>query len=86
MGVAAAYGYPQRCLSITIFPEYPEYARADFDHSQPCGRYSGYSTAIFLRVDHTWRLVLNATGYTCPVRRVPARVQAALGVCEIPPP
>lgn len=85
VGVAAAYGYPRRCLSITILPDYPQYARADFDHSRPCGRYTGYSTAIFLRVDHVWRLVLNTTGYSCPVRGLPARAQAALGVCETPP-
>lgn len=80
-GVAAAYGYPLRCLSITIDPTDRVYARADFDHGSPCGRYDGDVTAIFHRVDHAWRPVLDATGYGCPVASLSAAVQSALDVC-----
>jgi len=82
-GIAAAYGYPSRCLSITIAASDPTYARADFDHSTPCGRYDGYATAIFRRLDGAWRPVLDATGYSCPVGTLPAAVQADLDVCAL---
>jgi hypothetical protein len=59
----------------------PAFARADFDHGSPCGRYSGYSTAIFHRVDQKWQPVLEAVGYPCPVARIPPAVQRELGVC-----
>jgi hypothetical protein len=80
-GVAAAYGYPLRCLSVTIAPNKHPYARADFDHRSPCGRYGGYVTAIFYRIDGAWLSVLDATSYSCPVATLPAAVQTELGVC-----
>lgn len=83
-GVAAAYGYPLRCLSITIIGARQRYARADFDHKSPCGRFTGYSTAIFIRVLGAWRPVLEAVGYVCPVTSLPVDMQTELGVC--PPP
>ena len=80
-GVAAAYGYPLRCVSVTIAQTNHAYARADFDHRSPCGRYDGYATAVFHRVDGSWRPVIDALGYSCPVADVPRPVQAELGVC-----
>jgi hypothetical protein len=80
-GVAAAYGYPLRCLSVTIAPTNPMYARADFDRRSLCGRYDGSVTAIFHRVDDAWRPVLDATIYSCPVPSLSAAVQTELGVC-----
>lgn len=83
-GVAAAYGYPLRCLSITILATDQAYARADFNHLRPCGRFTGYSTAIFHRVMGAWRLELDAAGYHCPVASLPVNVQTELGVCLQP--
>jgi hypothetical protein len=83
-GVAAAYGYPLRCLSITILTTDQAYARADFNHLRPCGRFTGYSTAIFHRVMGAWRPVLDAAGYVCPVASLPVNVQTGLGVCLQP--
>jgi hypothetical protein len=80
-GVAAAYGYPPRCLSVTIAHTNHAYARADFDHSSACGRYDGYVTAIFYRIDGAWLPVLDATSYSCPVATLPTGVQNELGVC-----
>jgi hypothetical protein len=80
-GVAAAYGFPARCLSITISTAHPAYARADFNHGA-CGSFAGYVTAIFHRVAHEWRPVLVSLGYRCPVGSLPAAVQAALDVCS----
>ena len=83
-GVAAAYGYPLRCLSITILATDRAYARADFNHLRPCGRFTGYSTAIFHRVMGAWHPVLDAAGYVCPVASLPVNVQTELGVCLQP--
>lgn len=80
-GVAAAYGYPSSCLSVTFSTLDRAFARADFDHASQCGRYTGYSTAIFQRRNQEWRPVLEALGYRCPVARIPPGVQRELGVC-----
>jgi hypothetical protein len=86
VGVAAAYGYPLRCLSVTIAPHDPRFARADFDHIVPCGSYTGYTTAIFGRVHGAWVPLLEATSFSCPVRSLPEQVQVELGVCLPPTP
>jgi hypothetical protein len=72
-GVAAAYGYPLSCLSITILPTDVTYARADFNQLTPCGRYAGYPTAIFHYQLGRWRPVLDVIAYTCPVDWLPPR-------------
>jgi hypothetical protein len=79
--VAAAYGYPARCLSITISTVDPAFARAEFDRANRCRRYDGYTTAIFRRVNRLWRPVLDAVLYRCLVASIPPPVQAQLGVC-----
>jgi hypothetical protein len=83
-GVAAAYGFPLRCLAVTILPTNPTYARADFNHRSPCGHYAGYPTAIFRYTAGMWHPVLDALGYRCPVRALPVEVQTRLGVCLQP--
>jgi hypothetical protein len=80
-GVAAAYGYPPRCLSVTIAAADPAYARADYNRVSACGRYDGTVTAIFHRVDGEWRPVLDATGYSCPIASLPRAVINELDVC-----
>ena len=59
--IAAAFGYPYplRCLTITISAGNPDYARADVDRTNGCGRYHGYVNASFHRLDGTWRVVLD---------------------------
>jgi hypothetical protein len=80
-GVAAAYGYPLHCLSVTISTRNPAYARADFDRGTQCGRFHLYVTAIFHRVDGAWRRALVSVGYSCPVASLPKAVQEQLVVC-----
>ena len=80
-GVAAAYGFPVGCLSITLARSDPRYARADFDHATPCGRYAGSTSAIFERSHGAWRVLLISPSYSCPVASLPAAVQAELAVC-----
>lgn len=80
-GVAAAYGFPLRCLSVTIAPSNHAYARADFNRASLCGRYDGDVTAVFHRVDRTWRPVLDTTSYSCPVASLSSAVQSELDIC-----
>jgi hypothetical protein len=80
-GVAAAYGHPLRCLSITIAPHDPAYARADFNDAAACGRFGGYATAIFRRVDGIWRPALYTLHFSCPAPDVPRAIQTELAVC-----
>jgi hypothetical protein len=80
-GVAAAYGYPLRCLTITISQADPTYARADLGHTGTCWRYQGDVTAVFHRVDGAWRALLRGGSYSCPVASLPRAVQADLAVC-----
>jgi hypothetical protein len=80
--VSAAYGYPPGCLAVSFAKSDPSYARADFEHDMACGRFSGYATAIFHRVDGGWRLALLALSYSCPVTALPRPVQLELGVCQ----
>jgi hypothetical protein len=84
VGVAAAYGYPRRCLTVTIAPHARDYARADFSASV-CGRYTWAPTAIFHRVDGAWYRVLVADQYRCPVDSLSMAVQVQLGVCPSKP-
>jgi hypothetical protein len=80
-GVAAAYGYPTRCLSVTIASTDHAFARADFNHVGPCGQYAGDPTAIFHVVRGGWRPVLEAVSYPCPATGIPPAVQKELSVC-----
>jgi hypothetical protein len=80
-GVAAAYGYPLRCLSVTIASGNRSYARADYNRVSACGRYDGTVTAVFHRVNGEWRPVLDATGYSCPIASMTRAVAAELDVC-----
>jgi hypothetical protein len=59
IAAALGYPYPLRCLSITISTGAPDYARADIDRTNGCGRYRGYINASLHRVGGAWRLTLD---------------------------
>jgi hypothetical protein len=78
-GVAAAYAYPLRCLSVSIALHDPRFVRADFDRLLPCD--VDYSTAVFRRVHGRWVPVLGDRRRSCHARSLPWRVQWDLAVC-----
>jgi hypothetical protein len=82
-GVAAmyGYGYPFRCLTVTVDATDPAFARADFDQGSYCSRFSGWVTAVFHRVRGGWRMVVDAGEYWCPAGAIPRAVQLQLGIC-----
>ncbi len=59
IAAALGYPYPPRCLTITILDSRVDYARANVDRANGCGRYRGYVNASLGRVDGVWRLVLD---------------------------
>ena len=81
-GFAGAYGRPPpNCLSVTILTVGGTHAQADVNHRTLCGRYTGYPTPIFKYVSGTWRPVLDAIPYVCPIASLPARLQGQRDVC-----
>lgn len=80
-GVAAAYGYPLGCMSVTISAADRTYARADLSHAAGCGRITGYAPAIFHYVAGRWRLVPDAIGYMCNASAMPAVVERGFDLC-----
>jgi hypothetical protein len=83
-GVAAAYGYPLGCLSVTILATDRTYARADLTHTHGCGGITGYAPAIFHYVAGRWRLVPDAIGYMCFRGAVPPAVERGFALCVEP--
>lgn len=57
--VARAFGYPRRCLSVTVSDTDPNYASAHVNRAGGCANYGGYVNASFHRVGGAWRLVLD---------------------------
>ncbi len=79
--LAAAFRGAFRCMSLTFAARDPAYFRARPDDTSRCARFRGEETAIYRQVNREFRLVLDTTRYSCPVRSLPAAVQAVLGVC-----
>ena len=73
-GVAAAYGYPLRCLSITILATDQAYTRADFNHLRPCGASPDTRRQSLPRHGRVAPGALWAD-YVCPVASLPFNVQ-----------
>jgi hypothetical protein len=57
--VAAAFGYPERCLRISVSAGDPDFASVHVDRTGACGNYRGYVNASFHRVGGAWRLVFD---------------------------
>ena len=57
--VAAAFGYPERCLRISVSVADPDFASVHVDRTGACGNYRGYVNASFHRVDGAWRLIFD---------------------------
>jgi hypothetical protein len=54
--VAAAFGYPLRCLKVTIAGRF---AHARVNRASGCWRFRGYLDASFQLIDGRWRLILD---------------------------
>jgi hypothetical protein len=79
--VAAAYGYPPRCMSVTIAAGARTYAQAELDGRRACAAYHGYVNATFHRVNGKWRLVLDEGQLFVP-NKLLTRCRAAWPSCQ----
>jgi hypothetical protein len=80
-GVAMAFGYPSRCLTVTVSAGAPTYAQAEVVRRPGCPPYRGYVDATFHRVDGRWRLVLDEGQLFVP-NRLLARCRSAWPSCR----
>jgi hypothetical protein len=79
--LAAAFHQSLRCQTLRFAASDPSYFRADPDNSGSCRQYDAAPGAIYRQVQREFRIVLDTSDYSCPVRSLPAAVQAELGVC-----
>jgi hypothetical protein len=85
--VAAAFGYPRRCLNIVISAFDRDYATAHVDRTGDCAKYRGYINGSFHRVHGDWRLILDEGQLFVPnslLSPAPARSSRADGVSGYP--
>jgi hypothetical protein len=80
-GFAAAYGTSPRCLSVKILTIGGTHTQADVNRQTRCGDYIEDPTPIFQYISGTWRPVLDAVTYVCPVASLSARIRTHLDVC-----
>jgi hypothetical protein len=57
--VAAAFGYPERCLRIAVSAADPDFASVHVERAGACWNYRGYVNASFHRVEGAWRLIFD---------------------------
>jgi hypothetical protein len=79
--LAAAFRESMRCQTLTFASGYSSYFRATPDRTGDCRQYSPGRPVIYREVGREFRVVLDGTDYSCPVRLLPAVVQTDLGVC-----
>ena len=78
--IAAAFRGPLRCLSLTYAASNREYVRAQPASGLTCPSYPP-GAMIFRWIDGNPEPILESDTYSCPVRSLPASVQAELHVC-----
>lgn len=81
--IAAAFGYPTRCLTIAVSVVDPDYARAAINHANGCERYHGYVNASLHRVHGDWRLILDEGQLFVPNRLLAPRYRFPLGCLSL---
>ncbi len=78
--IAAAFRGPLRCLSLTYAASDRQYVRARPASGLTCPSYPA-GAMIFRWVNGNPEPILESATYSCPVRSLPASVQAELRVC-----
>lgn len=79
--LAAAFRESMRCQTLTFASGDSSYLRATPDRTGDCRQHSPGRPIIYREVGREFRVVLDSTDYSCPVRSLPAVVQTDLGVC-----
>lgn len=80
--IAAAMGVPARCSTVWISTVSTRWASLwRREQARNCSRYAGDGLVVLHRTEGSWRRAFQGSGYGCPVRGVPRRVQSDLTVC-----
>jgi hypothetical protein len=82
--VASRFGVRVNCPRLTVVSPGGAYARVDFQDTAPCGVFGNHITLILHRVHDVWVRELEASGWTCPMSRLPQRVVTELQLCLRP--
>lgn len=75
------FGVHVECPRLALVSPDGQYARADYERSEPCGTYGNYITLILHRVNGDWVQELATTGRRCPSSPLPVRVLVELELC-----
>ena len=75
-------GAPARCLPVGLAASNHAYATVRYRPVKGCGRW-GFNGVNILKKQRTgrWKVLFEASSYSCPRSRIPRQVQRDLGVC-----
>lgn len=79
--VLTRFGVRLNCPRFTLVSPDGTYARVDFEPTAPCGSYGNHVTLILHRIHGVWVRQFEATGWRCPMSRLPRPVATELGLC-----
>jgi hypothetical protein len=80
--LATQFGLRLNCSRLTVVSPDGAYARIDLDHAGPCGTFGNQVTLILHRYHGVWVRKLEASSWTCPMRRLPQPVVIELQLCR----
>ena len=75
-------GAPARCLPVGLAASNHAFARVRYRPRTGCARW-GFNGVNVLRKQRSgrWKVVFEASSYSCPRPRIPRQVQRDLGIC-----
>jgi hypothetical protein len=77
------FGIRLNCPRLTVVSPDGDYARVDFGElASPCGTYVNHLTLILHRVQGSWAPEFEASGWTCPLTRLPRPIVTQLRLCR----
>jgi hypothetical protein len=80
--LATQFGLRSNCAHLAVVSPDGAYARIDLDRAGPCGMFGDQVTLILHRSHSVWVREFEASGWTCPMRRLPQLVAIALRLCR----
>jgi hypothetical protein len=77
-----APGAPARCLGVGLAASDHSYATVRFHPRQGCARWGFNGVNVLHRQRSSrWKVLFEASEYSCPRPRIPRQVQRDLGIC-----
>jgi hypothetical protein len=79
--LATQFGLRSNCARVVVVSPDGAYARIDLDRAGPCGTFGNQVALILRRLHGVWVREFEASGWTCPMRRLPQPVAIELQLC-----